>query len=237
MHLGRYDFRPRLLPTVATACLMALTFSAGRWQLGRAEEKTSLQAHFERNQALAPVNLNRESGDAADLRYRPLVVEGEYIPGKQVYIDNREYGEKSGYHVIAALKLYNSGQVVLINRGWIERGRNYPSPPDVAVPAGRMKIVGAGSVPTARFLELSDQAVAGNVWQNLTIERAKNLLAMPVLPIVVLQQKDLSDGLSPVVEQPNFKIDTHRGYAFQWFALTATLMVIYVVVNTKRRTA
>ena len=237
MQLGNYDFRPRLLPTIATVCMMALTFSAGRWQLGRAEEKAALQARFEQNQALAPINLDNMTGDVSELRYRPIKADGEFIPGKQVYIDNREHQGKSGYHVIAALKISDSNQVLLINRGWIERGRNYPKAPDVTLPVGRVQIVGTGSVPSARFVELSDQAIAGNVWQNLTFERAKSAMALPVLPIVVLQQKDLTAGLRAVIEQPDFKIDMHRGYAFQWFALTATLMVIYVVVNTKRRAA
>jgi surfeit locus 1 family protein len=235
MQIGHYDFRPRLLPTIATVCMMAITFSAGRWQLGRADEKARSQAHFEENQALAPVNLNQAVADVGALRYRSLVVDGEFIPGKQVYIDNREHDGKSGYHVIAALKISGSAQVVLINRGWIERGRNYPKTPDVALPIGQIRIIGAGSTPSSRFVELSDQAIAGNVWQNLTFERAEKVLSLAILPIVVLQQKNLSDGLQPVIEQPNFKIDMHRGYAFQWFALTATLMVIYVVVNSKRR--
>ena len=237
MQLGNYDFRPRLVPTIATVCMMAITFSAGRWQQGRADEKATLQARFEQNQALAPVNLSGASGDLSELRYRSLVVEGEFIPDKQVYIDNREHDGKSGYHVVAALKISGSEKVVLINRGWIERGRNYPKAPEVALPLGRVKINGSGSVPSTRFVELSDQAIAGNIWQNLTFERVKSALNLNVLPIVVLQQQNVVDGLSPVIEQPNFKIDMHRGYAFQWFALTATLMVIYVVVNSKRRTA
>lgn len=217
--------------------MMALTFSAGRWQLGRAEEKAALQVRFEQKQALAPINLDNTTGDVSELRYRPLMANGEFIPGKQVYIDNREHEGKSGYHVIAALRIFNSNQVVLVNRGWIERDRNYPKAPEVAFPVGRVKIVGTGSVPSAKFVELSDQAIAGNVWQNLTFERAKSAMALSVLPIVVLQQKDLAAGLRAVIEQPDFKIDMHRGYAFQWFALTVTLMVIYVVVNTKRRAA
>ena len=237
MQLGRYDFRPRLLPTIATVCMMAITFSAGCWQLGRAEEKAALQVRFEQNQALAPVNLNAATGDLSELRYRAIVVEGEFIPGKQVYIDNREHDGKSGYHVIAPLHILGSEKIVLINCGWIERTANFPTPPDVKLPIGRLKIVGSGSVPSTRFVELSDQAISGNVWQNLTFERVKSALSLSVLPIIVLQQKDVINGLRPVIEQPDFKIDMHRGYAFQWFALTATLMVIYVVVNSKRRAA
>ncbi len=237
MQLGRYDFHPRLIPTIATLCMMAITFSAGRWQLSRATEKAELQSRFEQNQSQPMVDLGHFSGDQTTLCYRRVVVEGEFIADKQVYIDNREHEGKSGYQVIAPLRILGTKQIVLVNRGWIERGREYPLAPQVAVPSGNLKIGGIGSVPSQRFIELSDQAIAGNVWQNLTFERAKSALGFTVLPVVVLQQQQVADGLSPVVEKPDFKIDMHRGYAFQWFALTATLMVIYVVVNTQRRTA
>ena len=237
MQLGRYDFKPRIIPTIATICMMAVTFSAGRWQLGRAAEKMELQSRFEQNQSQPAVNLVRFSGDASTLRYRQLEAEGEFISGKQVYIDNREHDGKSGYHVIAPLTVAETNRVVLVNRGWIERGRDYPRVPSVPLPSGRVKISGAGSLPSTRFLELSDQTIAGDVWQNLTFDRANLALGLSMLPIVLLQQQNVAAGLTPVHEKPNFKIDMHRGYAFQWFALTATLMVIYVVVNSKRRSA
>jgi surfeit locus 1 family protein len=237
MQLGRYDFRPRIIPTIATLAMMALTVSAGFWQLGRAAAKANLQASFVQNQARPAVNLNRFFDDPSTLRYRRVDVEGEFIPGKQVYLDNREYEGKSGYHVIAPLRLAGSNRIVLINRGWIERGRDYPRAPSVPLLAGAQQIGGVGSVPSSRFLELSDQAITGNVWQNLTFERVNKVLGLPVLPIVILQRQNLAPGLSAVLEKPDFKIDMHRGYAFQWFALTATLMVIYVVVNTQRRSA
>jgi surfeit locus 1 family protein len=237
MQIGRYDFRPRFIPTIATLCMMAITFSAGRWQLGRAAEKAELQSRFEQNQSLPSVALLDWTGDPSALRYRQVAVEGEFIPGQQVYIDNREHEGKSGYHVIAPLMIANSKKIVLINRGWLQRGRDYPRAPDVAAPSGHINIVGIGSLPSSRFVELSDQAIAGQVWQNLTFERANMALGATVLPIVVLQQHDVSVELSRVTEKPDFKIDMHRGYAFQWFALTVTLMVIYVVVNTQRRAA
>ncbi len=237
MRIANYDFHPRLLPTIATLCMMAITGSAGFWQLGRAQEKAQLQLNLEQQQARPPILLVNYNGDFTDLRYRALTVDGEFIAEKQVYIDNREHDGKSGYHVITPLKLAGSTKIVLVNRGWIERGRQYPQVPQAIVPGGLIRISGIGSEPSRRFLELSDQAISGNVWQNLTFERAKNELGFSVVPIVVLQQQPVASNLSTVTEKPDFKIDMHRGYAFQWFALTATLMVIYVVVNSKRHAA
>lgn len=236
MRFRYYEFRPRLIPTLATLCMMVITFSAGRWQLNRVAEKAQLQSLFQQTRQLPAVNLVRPIADANVLRYRSLVAEGQFLPDKQIYIDNREHHGRSGYHVITPLVIAGTGAAVLINRGWVERGRNYSVAPDVPVPTGRVQVLGTGSLASQKFLELSDQAVAGKVWQNLTYERVRAALGLTVLPIIVLQQNDITSGLSPVVEQPDFNIDMHRGYAFQWFALTATLLVIYVVVNTKHKT-
>lgn len=237
MRFGNYDFRPRLLPTLATLCMMAITYSAGCWQLARAQEKAQLQSQFEQRQKQPAIRLADQRGGFAELRYRTLSVAGEFIADQQIYIDNRERDGKSGYHVMSPLKLAGSDKIVLINRGWVERGKDYPQAPRVLLPTGVVQIVGLGSIPSHRFVELSDQAITGNVWQNLTFERANSALGISVLPIVVLQQQPIADGLTAVMETPDFKIDMHRGYAFQWFALTVTLMVIYVVVNAKRRAA
>jgi len=237
MEFGPYEFRPRFIPTLATLCVMIITFSAGRWQLNRVAEKEGLQSLFEQTQQLPAVNLAQPIVNATTLRYRVLVTDGQFLPDKQIYIDNREHEGRAGYHVIAPLAITGSGAVVLVNRGWVERGRNYPVAPDVEVPSGRVQVLGTGALPSMKFLELSDQAIAGKVWQNLTFERVSAALGLKVLPIIVLQQNNKTGALSPVVEQPDFKIGVHRGYAFQWFALTATLLVIYVVVNSKRKTA
>jgi surfeit locus 1 family protein len=237
MHFGAYEFRPRLIPTLATLCMMAITFSAGRWQLNRVSEKQASQSLFRQTQQLPAVNLAQPIADVDSLRYRALVAAGQFLPDKQIYIDNREHDGRSGYHVITPLAIDGTGDIVLVNRGWVERGRNYSVAPDVKVPNGSVRVTGTGSLPSKKFLELSDQAIAGKVWQNLTFERVNAILGLKVLPIIVLQQNDLTNGLSPVIEQPDFKINMHRGYAFQWFALTATLLVIYVVVNAKRTTA
>jgi surfeit locus 1 family protein len=237
MRIANYDFRPRLLPTIATLCMMVVTGTAGFWQLGRAQEKAQLQLNLEQQQAQPPISLIDYNGDIADLRYRTITVDGEFIAEKQVYIDNREHDGKSGYHVITPLKLAGSTKIVLVNRGWIERGSQYPQAPQAIVPGGLIRISGIGSEPSRRFLELSDEAILGDVWQNLTFDRARSALGLSLLPIIVLQQQPVAPNLSAVTEKPDFKIDMHRGYAFQWFALTATLMVIYVVVNSKRHTA
>jgi surfeit locus 1 family protein len=123
--------------------------------------------------------------------------------------------------------------VVLVNRGWIARGPDYPRPPAVAVPEGLVDVSGIASLPPARFLELSSEVVDGNVWQNLSIERYRTKTGITVLP-VVLYAKPADEGLQPTFERPDTGVARHQEYALTWFSLAATTLVLWIVLNLRR---
>jgi cytochrome oxidase assembly protein ShyY1 len=85
-------------------------------------------------------------------------------------------------------------------------------------------------------LELSDQVIEGRIWQNLTIARYRAAVPLPIQPFVIQQDNTQApeDGLVRAWPSPELGIDKHYGYAFQWFALAATLLVFYVVTQFRR---
>jgi surfeit locus 1 family protein len=229
-----YSFRPRLVPTLAAALLIALTVSLGRWQVNRAEEKTARQALLESRQDEMPLRLTGSVPSAEPLLYRKLTAAGEWVAAGQVFVDNQFHGTRAGFHVVTPLRLRGSDAVVLVNRGWIARGREYPQPPQVDVPRGMVEVSGTGSLPPARFLELSGEGVTGNVFQNLSIERYRAVMRLPALPIVLLADVP-APGLQPVREAPRMGVEKHREYALTWFSLAATALVLWVAMNVRRR--
>ncbi len=234
MRIGAFEFRPALLPTIATAVMMALTFSLGLWQEGRAREKQALQDQYERGATRAPLRLTGSIADVEGIRYRVVVLEGTFLPEQQIFVDNRVHNGQAGFYVVAPLRIESTQDLVLINRGWIARDTHYPRPPKVPLPATRAAVEGLVSIPSARYFELSADTVSGQVWQNLTLGKYQARTGLKVLPFVVAQSKDLAPGLAPVEMRAEFGVDRHKGYAFQWFALCATLLVVYAVVNSKR---
>jgi surfeit locus 1 family protein len=233
MRFGSVEFRASFVPTVAAAVAVALTASLGRWQLSRAEEKRELEREYATMQTLPPVMLTGNEADAASLRYRRLVGEGEYLLGRQIFIDNQVDRESAGYHVLAPLRIGDSGRYVLVNRGWVARGPDYPAAPQVPVPTGRIRVEGYAALPVKRFLELSSDTIAANVWQNFTFERYRRATGLELLPVILVQTAGNGDGLVALRQRPDFGIATHEGYAFQWFALTAAIVAIYFFVNTR----
>lgn len=222
------------MPTLAAAGLIALTLSLGRWQVNRAEEKTTRLALLEARQVEPPVKLTGAVASAEPLLYRRVVAAGEWLAAGQVYVDNQSHAGRAGFHVITPLAIAPDA-VVLVNRGWIARGPEYPAAPRVEVPAGRTVVTGMVSLPPARFLELSKEGVTGDVFQNLSIERYRDARRLPALPFVVLADVP-APGMQPVREGPRMMgAEKHREYALTWFSLAATALVLWIFMNLERR--
>jgi len=225
-------FRPRVVPTIAAAATIALTLHLSHWQAGREQEKLALQTLLDARVRMPLHALQAKDRDGEALKYRQVSAAGEYVAAKQIYLDNKDSNGAVGFHVMTPLKLAGSEVSVMVNRGWIARGRDYPNPPAAIPPAGPVQVSGMAVQPSGRFLELSSANVQGSVWQNFTFDRARGVLGIDVLPVVVLAAQ-AAPGLVPVTETPDAGAEKHRGYAFQWMALAIAVFIVWVVVNLK----
>ena len=234
MNLAFYAFSPRPVPTLAAALLIALTMWLGFWQLDRAQQKRERQALFESRMADSPVRLTGVGSTSQALLYRRVEAQGRWNAAGQVYIDNQIHDGRAGFHVITPLVLTGGTAAVLVNRGWIARDAAYPRAPAVPVPEGDTRVTGLASLPPARFLELSGEAVTGDVWQNLSIERYRGVMHAQILPVVVLADVP-APGLQAVREVPDAGVARHQEYALTWFSLAATALVLWIALNLKRR--
>lgn len=210
-----------------------LTLYLARWQQGRAEEKSLLQAEFIQRMKAPARDLSGSDRDADALRYTRATAKGRWHDTAQIFIDNKTDGGSAGYHLITPLKLGESDTYVLVNRGWIARSAAYPNPPAIASNAREVEIAGLITLPTQKFLELSGDTVQGAVWQNLTIERYRAHTKLDVLPFVLMASEP-ADGLRPVTLRPDAGVDKHREYMFTWYALAATIVVLWVSLNIHR---
>ena len=233
MRIAGFDFAPRAIPTAAALVTVALTAWLGQWQAGRVQEKAGRQALLEERIAQAPLRLGGPPRTAEELVFRRVRVQGRFVPSGQIFIDNRVHGARAGFHVMTPLAIEGSDALVLVNRGWTARNAAYPQAPEVPVPAGEQVVEGLATLPPARFLELSADTVAGNVWQNLSIERYAAREAREVLPVVILASLPAT-GLVAVVERPDEGIAKHREYSLTWFSLALTVTALWIALNLHR---
>jgi surfeit locus 1 family protein len=228
-------YRPRLLPTVATVAGIALFVTAGQWQQGRMEQKQALRAQFDEAVAMAPAALPRDAFDWSAWRYRPIAAEGVFDAAKQILIDNKVNEGRAGYHVVTPLVL-RDGRAVLIDRGWIAAGETRAQLPTAPPPAGDVTVRGRVNIPTANYVELSRDAPAGVVWENLDPSRFAARTGLSVLPIVVEQTAPTgaTDTLLRNWPAPDFGIEKHRIYMMQWYLFAATAAGLWLYFNLRR---
>ncbi len=233
MRLGAFRFAPPLVPTLAAAAMLALLLSLGRWQMMRAEEKESRQALYDMRMAAPAFKLSGPIGEPEALLYRRVIAEGRYQPDGQIFIDNRLHQGRAGFHVVTPFEVEGNAATVLVNRGWVARTAAYPNAPDVPAPEGTVTVSGRATMPPARVLELSNQTVSANVWQNLSVARYRERMRVDVLPFVVLASPP-APGLAAIDEKPDAGVAKHHEYALTWFSLAATVVVLWVGLNLRR---
>jgi cytochrome oxidase assembly protein ShyY1 len=70
--------------------------------------------------------------------------------------------------------------------------------------------------------------------QNLDIPSLAAASGLPLQNFIIEQTNDTADGLLRDWPTPASGIDTHRGYAFQWYALAAAAFLFFIVTGFRR---
>ena len=104
MRIGKFEFTPRLLPTMLTFMLLPVLVSLGLWQLERADEKREILAERAKMEALPALEVSEQSRDAiANVEYRQLKVVGRFDQQYRIFIDNKVQHGRVGYQVVEPL--------------------------------------------------------------------------------------------------------------------------------------
>ena len=96
------------LITLAAMVGVAAGLALGFWQLSRAAQRNERQAVVEARR-LAPA-LDGEAlvaapGDAAQALWRPVQLQGRWVPEQTIYLDNRQMRGRAGFDVLTPLRL------------------------------------------------------------------------------------------------------------------------------------
>ncbi|HEY6043762.1 MAG TPA: SURF1 family protein [Nitrosospira sp.] len=234
MTISGWRFTPRLWSTVVAIVVMAVMVQLGNWQLSRAREKESRQEKLDTLSRQPAISLPSDPVKLEDFQYRKTEVQGTYLTKYTVYLDNKIYKGMAGYHIITPLRIGTSPMYVLINRGWVVGNRDRSKLPNIFTPSSPVVVSGVATTATQKTLELSKEVVSGQVWENLDLERYRNMTGLQLQPVMILQQNDTNDGLIREWARPDLGIGKNLGYALQWFAMALAVLIIYLVLSVKR---
>ena len=215
----------KYFPLLAGVVFAVVFILLGTWQLERAAEKNALRDLFGDEAPYAqPVNF--ESLEEFDR----IQLFGQFVPGRQVLIDNIPREGRLGYYVISAFRPSTDDALILVNRGWVPKAGPGGDQPEIAVDDEFKTIHGlVGHLP--RVAIRPGEAFEGSQgWPRIgvypTLDEVARELGEPVLPVVLLLSPADPDGFvrnwEPDISGPM----THYSYAFQWFAMAAAVIGI-----------
>ena len=197
----------------AAACVAGIAL--GNWQLGRAEEKR-----------------------AAGAALKPMALRGEWLPKFTVFLDNKIYRGRPGYHVLQPFRIAPVGEGkmrhVLVNRGWVAAGPRREHLPEVRTPAGEVALEGVRLERFPRAYQPAATKPEGRVWQNVATEEFGARFGLALEPYVIEQHSALEDGLVRDWPRPDAGADKHEAYALQWYSLAGLAVVLLVVLGFRR---
>ena len=216
-----------------TTIVMALvTGRLGLWQLDRAAQKNALHDAQEAQRALPPLlaaDLARQPAGEVPL-HRAVRLAGRWSAGHTVYLENRQLEGRPGFFVLTPL-LLDDGRAVVVQRGWLPRDNNDRTRvAPVPTPAGPVQLQGRIAPPPSRLYDFAGGAT-GPIRQNLDLGDFERETGLALLPFTVLQEDAgaaAGDGLQRDWPKPAAHVHKHYGYAFQWFALSALVIGLYV---------
>lgn len=246
MKIGKHDFSPTLVPSLVTLALLSLLLWLGNWQMGKADIKfkdRTLRENVDRSRVieLKPSMMQSQEILAHHVRFN-----GEFDSRHLAVLANIKYRGRPGFFLLMPARIANSDFYVLVVRGWIRQTGGFNVLPEIPeLPSGSGVIQGIVERQPVVGFKKGQPDLGFSGWPKLLsyvdLPWYEKLLGIKLMPYVLREKgpsqenlvRDWDAFVSSTVSMPPEK---HLSYAFQWFSLAAVLMIIYLVVNLKRRT-
>lgn len=238
MQFNNFSFRPKLIPTLATVAAIATMVMLGQWQSSKASQKQSMQSAHDARATQTAERITQVELDTEKMRYKKVVVSGNYETRYQILLDNRVEDERAGYHVITPFRIEGSERYILVNRGWIPLGDDRTVLPKIETPTGKIEVTGIAMLPPSKLYELEQPESLENgwqiVWQNIDMERLRKAVPFSLQPLIIQLDQTSSGGFVRNWPRQDDRVATHMGYAFQWYGMAVMLALFYLFVTFKK---
>ena len=241
MATDRPQFRPSFWMTAFVIPSLMTLIGLGVWQVQRLEWKEAIVAdRMERMNApaLSLSDVPEDGWRAFELR--SVRARGVYRHDKSVEILSRTLKGRPGVHVVTPLVLSDGSGTVLVNRGWVPP-KNARNPTEFRRPDGVVAVDGflRAGAKTSAWVPYNEPA--NDIWFFADAPAMAKARGLDVVKPYVVELAPTAGGAAaargyPIAGQTVTAIrNNHLQYAVTWFGLAATLVVIYVLCQIRRR--
>ena len=200
------------------------------WQWHRFIEKSELKAHYSIEQTKAPQEIEAVSPLDESVTGLAVSLNGTFLSDKYFLHQNQVVNGQSGFDVLMPFQLTKTGDVVLVNRGWV-------SDADAKLPvfSDSVTLLGRLRKPQSRTFGLHEEEKLG--WPRkivfIKLDKLSKQLEKPLLPVMVMLSDDslyaFKTHWSPALIVP----ERNLGYFLQWIAFTLVLWTGFVILNRR----
>jgi surfeit locus 1 family protein len=230
--MKKNKFNPGKRITIFFVFFAFLFFSLGLWQIERGQAKTNLLDDFEKKILEKPSYINQKSQ-----KWDRVYVEGKWDSSNQILIDNVIRRGIAGYKVLTPLRMKETDQLILVDRGWIKQNTFRDQLPDIKLIQIDEVVSGILEIPELGLV-LSDDLVSKEwpkISQTKNLGVIKNEYDENIFPMILLADPTLKNSLEYIKITPtNMTPIKHYGYSAQWFLMFLVLCFMYVWYGYKR---
>jgi surfeit locus 1 family protein len=233
--------RSLLTLTISALAAFGVLVALGTWQVERLHWKEGLIA--ERRAALEapPIDVPTSLESARGLEFRRMRATGVFLHEREITVHGfeRQRGD-AGYLVLTPLRL-DGGRVVLVERGWVPNEKRDPVTRSAGNPGGPITVKGLLRLALVGkpgwFIPEND--AARREWFYIDVAAMARAAGVPdVLPFYLEAGPAPNPGGLPVGGQAATDLpNDHLHYAITWYALAASLAVIYLILLRRERAA
>ena len=230
--MEKNKFNPGIRITIFFVFFAILFFSLGLWQIERGQAKTTILAEFEDNLSNTPTYLNQESK-----RWDRVYVKGIWDSSKQILVDNVINRGVVGYKVLTPLRIIETNQLILVDRGWVKQNKFRDILPNIELVEGDEVISGILEYPELGLV-LSEDLISKE-WPKVSQTKSLEVISKEydefIYPMILLADPILKNSLEYIKITPtNMTPTKHYGYSAQWFLMFLVLCLMYLWYGFKK---
>ena len=199
--------------------------SLGTWQIYRLQWKVDLINEINNGLNSEPVfysNTNIKN-------YQKVKFSGIFDFEKQIYLYSLNNKGKPGYDIITPLKI-NSNEILLINRGWIQKDRK-----------GNKNINKVKSNSYEGILKKitkpnpfkPDNDIENNIWYSLKLTDLENFTGYKLSNFVLFLQNNQNNLVENKIVSPDLP-NNHLKYAITWYSVALSILLYFLYFRKKQ---
>lgn len=239
LHLGPLQLKFHPIVALFVVVLIITFLRLGLWQLDRAAEKNATVAETLSHQSDIPQaieglfdgTINSQDQDLATVN---LLLRGQFINDKNIWVANQMYEENIGYEVLSPFRLQSNGKLVLVSRGWVN-ARAFDQPAQFVNPIQGIVEV-TGLLQTKPFTHEQKNTHKDPGWPkrivHVDMQDINTLLEESVFPYVVRLNQGSPGLLIKHWKDVTVRVDKHYSYALQWFAMAIAVVLVALYLSS-----